>query len=189
MRGAWEGQVVGNAACFQPHMGPLFCTWLELCPGFLRGTGLAPAAGLVSLPFRLASYPLVCGIVTSFSYASDALFFTRSLYRYHALGAFFSPSTVARTLGPWPWVFPVPCSGSLDSTGVQARLLLVPTDGRAAKNEQESKALQCPGVAHVPQPGEGWAGRDPQGHFGVRNCSLETLSLQPQKHKAARTDG
>ena len=69
----------GKCRLFPAPHGPLFCTWLELHPGFLRGTGLAPATGLGSLPFRLASYPLVCGIVTSFSYASDALFFTRSL--------------------------------------------------------------------------------------------------------------
>ena len=72
---------------------------------------------------------------------------------------------------------------------VQARLLFVPTDRRTAKNGEESKAAQPPGVAHVPQPGEGWAGRSPQGHSAVRSCSLETLGLQPQQHRAAGTDG
>lgn len=183
-------QGVGNAACSQPHTALSFAHGLSSAQVFLWAQSLPPTAGLGSLPFRLASRPLACCVVSSFSCASDALLFAHSLPLGTTPWVPFSPhplwpgpralalkQLLFPALAPWtPWK-------------VQARLLFVPTDRRAAKNGEESKAAQHPGVAHVPQPGEGWAGRSPQGHSAVRSCSLETLGLQPQQHRAAGTDG
>ena len=126
------------------------------------GTVLAPTAGLGSLPFRLASYPVVCYVVASFSYASDPLLFTRSL----SLGTtpwvhFFSPSTVARTLRPWPWESPVPSSGSLDSTEGPGQNPHPHWWESSQKwgGKQGSTTSWC---GPCPSPGEGWAGRGPQ---------------------------
>lgn len=139
------------------------------------GTVLAPTAGLGSLPFRLASYPVVCCVVASFSYASDPLLFTRSLPLGTTPWVHFSPHPLwpgSLGLGLEHLLFPALAPWT--PRKVQARLLdlpIIPTDGRAAKNEEESKAAQHPGVAHVPH----------QGRVGLGGAlkSLWSQKLQP----------
>lgn len=85
-----------------PTWAPSFARGLSSAQDFLGAQALPPPLAWSHCPSDWLPILWFVALSPLFSYASDALFFTRSLYRYHALGAFFSPSTVSRTLGPWP---------------------------------------------------------------------------------------
>lgn len=146
-------QVVGNAARSQPHTAPSFAHGLSSAQVFLWAQSLPPLLVWAHCPsdwlpilwFATLS-PLSLMLLIHCS--SLAL----SLWVPH-LGCIFSPHPL------WPGLSGLglenllfPALAPWTPRKVQARIL-IPTDGRAAKNEEESKAAQHPGVAHVPHQG------------------------------------
>ena len=185
-------QVVGNAACSQPHTAPSFAHYLSSARVFLWAQSLppllvwahSPSDWLPILWFAVLS-PLSLMLLIHCSSLALSLWVPR-------LGCIFLPIHCGQD--PRALALSISCS-QLWLPGLHGRSRpdswtfpsspLMGEQPKMRRKARQHNILVWP--MSLTRGGLGWEG--PSNHSGVRSCSLETLGLQPQQHRAVGTDG